>query len=295
MFGGRMSIPPDFHRGYFMPELPEVETVANQLAPLVRGRRVLALELFDPKLQAMIERPEAAAGRVIEDVRRFGKQAVIIFESDPESDGARHPLWLAVHLRMTGRLIYHTRGDAVPVPPTRARLALDRGFILFCDVRRFGTLRLIRKAEELAPGGLDPVGPDFTSAALATLLEGSRQALKPWLLRQDRLVGIGNIYASEILHAARLSPFRLGASLTPAEIRRLHQATVKILRWGIECGGTTFSDFQDAHGASGEFQKKLKVYGREGEPCRRCRTAVARVVQQSRSTFYCPACQGEND
>lgn len=277
-----------------MPELPEVETVANTLAPLARGRRVENFELFDPKLQAMIARPEAAVGRRIEDVRRFGKQAVIVFETDKAREGERSPLWLAVHLRMTGRLIFHERGDAVAAPPLRARLTLDRGHILFCDVRRFGTMRLIERAEELACGGLDPVGPDFTPAALATLMTGSRQALKPWLLRQDRLVGIGNIYAAEILHAARLSPFRPAGLLEAAEVKRLHQATVKILRWGIECGGTTFSDFQDAHGASGEFQKKLKVYGREGEPCKKCGAAVERVVQQSRSTFYCPGCQGEN-
>jgi formamidopyrimidine-DNA glycosylase len=175
----------------------------------------------------------------------------------------------------------------------RARLALDRGFILFGDVRRFGTMRLTSRAEDLVPGGLDPVGPDFTVAALAALLEGARQPLKPWLLRQDRLVGIGNIYASEILYAARLSPLREAGTLAPAEVRRLHKATVDILRWGIECGGTTFSDFADAHGASGGFQKKLAVYGKAGEPCRRCRTPIVRVVQQSRATFYCPACQGK--
>lgn len=274
-----------------MPELPEVETVANQLAPLARGRRVLRFELFDPKLQALIEHPDAAAGRIIEDVRRFGKQAVIIFKPEAGEPGRHSPLWLCVHLRMTGRLVWSERPDAIPRPPLRARLALDRGYILFGDVRRFGTMRLTRSAEDLAPGGLDPVGPDFTAPALATLLEGSRQELKPWLLRQDRLEGVGNIYASEILFAARLSPLRPAGSLAPAEIRRLHQATVKILKLGIECGGTTFSDFQNAHGLAGEFQKRLTVYGRSGEPCRRCGGAVERIVQQSRSTFYCPRCQ----
>lgn len=273
-----------------MPELPEVETVANQLAPLARGRSVAAFELFDPKLQALIARPEAAVGRVIEDVRRVGKQVVIAFEHDGAA-GPRRPLWLAVHLRMTGRLVWRAEAGGEEARPPRAILRLDRGAIVFRDVRRFGTMRLIDRPEDLVAGGLDPVGPDFTVAALTTLLEGSRQALKPWLLRQDRLVGIGNIYASEILFDARLSPLHLGGTLRRAEITRLHKSTLKILRWGIECGGTTFSDFQDAHGAAGEFQKKLKVYGRGGEPCPRCGGAVARITQQTRSTFYCPKCQ----
>jgi formamidopyrimidine-DNA glycosylase len=278
-----------------MPELPEVETVANTLAPCVRGRRVVKLELLDPKLRAMIARPEAAEGRVIEDVRRFGKQAVIVFKSEERNGGRQRPLWLAVHLRMTGRLVWRESGDVEMKPPIRARLTLDRGCVLFADVRRFGTMRLVERAEELAPDGIDPLSEAFTADALATLLAGARQQLKPWLLRQDRLVGIGNIYASEILHAARLSPLREGATLAPAEVRRLHKATIKILRWGIECGGTTFSDFQNAHGDSGGFQKKLAVYGKEGEPCRRCRAAIVRTVQQGRSTFYCPACQGEGN
>lgn len=284
-----------------MPELPEVETVANQLAPLARGRRVARFELFDPKLQAMVALPKAAVGRVIEDVRRVGKQVVIVFAHDG-ADGPHRPLWLAVHLRMTGRLVW--LDDPLPndessppsplhPPPLKARaiLTLDRGAIVFRDVRRFGTMRLIDRPEDLAPGGIDPVGPDFTPAALATLLAGSRVALKPWLLRQDRLVGIGNIYASEILFDARLSPLRPAGSLTRAEIARLHKSTLKILRWGIECGGTTFSDFQDAHGAAGEFQKMLKVYGRGGEPCPRCRRPLERLSQQNRSTFHCAKCQ----
>jgi len=123
------------------------------------------------------------------------------------------------------------------------------------------------------------------------MLADSRQEIKPWLLRQDRLTGLGNIYASEILARARLHPARLAGSLGVDEIRRLHRATVTILRRAIRHCGTTISDFQDSAGQSGDFQRFLAVYGHADDPCRRCRTKVKRMVQQGRSTFFCPVCQ----
>jgi formamidopyrimidine-DNA glycosylase len=272
-----------------MPELPEVETVARQLAPLIQGRQVLRLEIFDPKLQ--LENPQQAVGRVIQEVRRLGKQ--VLFDLQDRQEDCQ-PRWLCVHLRMTGRLIWVREAEPV-APPLRARLTLEEGFVLFKDVRRFGTMRLIGALEEIQPAGMDPFGKDFTAAALAGRLAGSAQEIKPWLLRQDRLVGLGNIYASEALFAAGLSPRRQAGSLTGKEEQRLHRAILKVLKMGIEHGGTTFSDFQDARGESGSFQRMLAVYGQAGQPCRRCRTAVTRIVQQGRSTFFCPKCQGMSD
>ena len=144
--------------------------------------------------------------------------------------------------------------------------------------------------EGAAPDGVEPLSPELTPAVYAGLLDGSAQPLKPWLLRQDRLVGLGNIYASEILHAARLSPFREAGSLDRNEVRRLHGATRRILERAIRACGTTFSDFQDARGVEGSYQRYLAVYEREGRPCRRCRAPIERVVQQQRSTYYCPQC-----
>jgi formamidopyrimidine-DNA glycosylase len=276
-----------------MPELPEVETVATQLAPLLQGRRVVRVEVLDPKLA--LHDGESAVGRVIGQVRRLGKQVVIELRAQPDSQITAEkagPLWMAVHLRMTGRLVWIPDAEPAACSHLRARLTLDQGFLLFRDARRFGTMRLVGSMECLCPAGLEPMCGDFTPGALTGLLAGSRQELKPWLLRQDRLVGLGNIYASEILFSARLDPFRLAGSLDAAEARRLHGAVRRVLKLGIECGGTTFSDFQDANGESGRFQKKLSVYGRGGEPCKRCGAPVERVVQQGRSTFYCPKCQG---
>jgi formamidopyrimidine-DNA glycosylase len=267
-----------------MPELPEVETVVRQLAPRVIGRRVRSLKIYDPKLR--VNQPQSVAGRVIGAIERIGKQ--ILMRLDDED--SRGNLWWCVHLRMTGRLIWSSE-PGPEIPPLRARLALDGGHILFKDVRRFGTMRLIKSIGELPPGGMDPLSPSFTPAALGQLLAGSRQEIKPWLLRQDRLAGVGNIYASEALFAARIHPRRLASALDSTQIRRLHHAILTILRQGIKHGGTTVSDFENARGESGGFQKRLAVYGRAGQPCRRCGAPVARIAQQSRGTFFCLNCQ----
>jgi len=267
-----------------MPELPEVETVARQLANLVVGRRAGRLVVFDPKLDAAARRD--LSGLVANRVFRLGKQVVVEFA--PEDGASRSPEWLAVHLRMTGRLIWSC-GAVRPVD-TRAALELDGGEVWFADTRRFGTLTWHRSLASAAPAGLDPTSADFTREALARLLAGRRQQMKTWLLRQDRLVGLGNIYASEILHRARISPFRKASSLKPDEVARLFLATRRVIGKAIEHCGTTFSDFQDARGVAGGFWRFLQVYDRAGEPCRRCRTPIRRVVQQQRSTYYCPGC-----
>jgi formamidopyrimidine-DNA glycosylase len=192
---------------------------------------------------------------------------------------------------MTGRLTWSAEPARVDRAHLRARFDLDRGTLLFHDTRRFGTFCWHHTAEEARPAGIDPLSPELTPARMAGLLERSRQNLKAWLLRQDRLVGLGNIYASEILHAARISPRRSADTLKDAEVRALLRSTRRVLRRAIENCGTTFSDFQDARGLTGSYQQYLAVYGRAGERCRRCRGTVRRAVQQQRSTFFCPGCQ----
>lgn len=264
-----------------MPELPEVETVARQLAPLIVGRTVRALELLDPLL-GNAPRP-SPTGRRIEAVERIGKQVVI------RLDGAPHHL--AVHLRMTGRLLYSAEPTTGRLPHLRARLRFDRGELQFVDTRRFGTFTWVAERSRLAPAGIDPTGEGFSEVALRALLHRSPTALKVWLLRQDRLVGVGNIYASEICFEAGLSPFRAAGRLSRAESSRLHHAVRQVLTRAIEHSGTTFSDFQDAHGLTGSYQRYLKVYEREGQPCRRCGTTIRRRQQAQRSTYWCPRCQ----
>jgi len=264
-----------------MPELPEVETVVRQLDPLVTGRRLVAVEILDPKL----EREDLCdlRGR-IESIFRTGKRIAI------EVGGPKHA-WMAFHLRMTGRLIYNYGIPDERPKDLRAMLVLDRGALLFKDVRRFGTITIHAEPGDLRAAGMEPLADEFTSKALAALLSGSSQALKVWLMRQDRLAGLGNIYASEILFGAGLAPTRKAGSLDWAEVKGLHRATRSVLRRAIQKCGTTFSDFQDARGEMGSFQDCLMVYGRQGLECRKCGAEIQRIVQAQRSTFFCPVCQ----
>jgi formamidopyrimidine-DNA glycosylase len=275
-----------------MPELPEVETVARQLAPRLAGRAVHSLRVLDPRLRAG-RRVPAVGGRTVTSVRRSGKRVLIGFSPAVRASGgaASRPLVLAVHLRMTGRLIWYERFPEKP-GHLRARFRLDEGELLFQDVRRFGTFDWYADEDEAAPRAIDPLDPGLTPAVLGELLAGSTQPLKQWLLRQDRLVGLGNIYASEILWVARLSPFAAAGSLGRGEVGRLHRAVRGVLGRAIEACGTTFSDFQDARGEEGSFGPRLAVYDRAERSCRRCRGTVERRVQQQRSTYWCPRCQG---
>jgi len=269
-----------------MPELPEVETIARQLAPLLVGRRVRDLTVLDPRLRTA---PALRlAGRKIEAVSRSGKRVLVRFSG---ARAGKDPLWLTVHLRMTGRLIWLDAGSRLDRAHLRARMRLDRGALAFYDTRRFGTFEWFRSAEAARPDGIDPLSAELTPVRLRALFGTSRQGIKPWLLRQDRLVGLGNIYASEILHAARIAPGREVRTLDEDESSRLCRAMRAILRRAIRACGTTFSDFQDSHGEIGSYQRFLAVYDREGEPCPRCRRPVVREVQQQRSTFWCQGCQ----
>jgi formamidopyrimidine-DNA glycosylase len=269
-----------------LPELPEVETVARSLAPLIEGRQLQRTQVLD---RARLELPtRRLARRELSRVFRVGKEVLLELRS-----AAGQALWLGVHLRMTGRLLWRPAADAAELPHLRVVFELAGGQLVFQDTRRFGTLRLYDSLADAQPAGLDPTSSAFTVAALTELLaRGSgKQLLKPWLLRQDRLVGLGNIYAAEIPHHAGLDPRRAVGSLSRAEITRLHRAICEVLAAAIEACGTTFSDFQSGRGVTGSYQQYLRVYGREGESCPRCGQIVQRLVQQQRSTFFCQGCQ----
>jgi formamidopyrimidine-DNA glycosylase len=288
-----------------MPELPEVETVVRQLQQVLRRRTLLELEILDRKLKHLP--PEDVRGCRVVRVCRLGKQ--IVFELSREKAAERR--YLAVHLRMSGCLFWkasasQTRRRAGAQLMAFQRKTLSRldgakylravfwftgGSVCFADPRRFGTIRLARDIAQFEPRGLDPLSEQFSDQMLAGLLRGSKQPIKPWLLRQDRLVGIGNIYASEILFAARIDPRRAVGALGREEIRALRVATKKVLLRAILANGTTFSDFQDTAGDAGNYGRFLRVYGRESEDCRRCRLPLSRIVQQGRSTYFCDHCQ----
>ncbi|MFN8389065.1 MAG: bifunctional DNA-formamidopyrimidine glycosylase/DNA-(apurinic or apyrimidinic site) lyase [Bdellovibrionota bacterium] len=279
-----------------MPELPEVETVVRQLRPLLVGRILQSIAVHDRKLAHAVRIPIGT-----EVFRVFRRAKYVVFELHQPGTS---PVFLAVHLRMTGALIWSSdgaspTGETIPLlhqvsltkKHLRFELTMDGGKLRFYDPRRFGTVELFL-SEELVPcKGLEPFSPQFTDEELTRLLKRSKQRIKTWLLRQDRLVGIGNIYASEILFEAGIAPGKRTDRLKRAQISQLRLATLNILERAIENCGTSFSDFRDATGSAGGFQQFLRVYEREGELCRHCSTKIKRVVEQQRSTYYCPQCQ----
>lgn len=272
-----------------MPELPEVETVASQLAPLIVGQTIDEVHIVDDKLD-FCGLAQLCQKRIV-NVYRLGKQVVFDLAGGRRKEPDLH---LGVHLRMTGRLFYHPLEAPLP-HHVRSWFRLTRGKLVFSDVRRFGTMRVEQTRNAFAPLGIDPTSDQFSVPRLRKLLSEAAQEIKVWLLRQDRLVGLGNIYASEILFAARIHPRRIARSLSRDEIRRLHRQTKRVLKRAIACAGTTFSDFQDTKGQSGGFARFLKVYGREHEPCRCCRHPLERITQQGRATFFCPVCQSGDE
>jgi formamidopyrimidine-DNA glycosylase len=272
-----------------MPELPEVETIRAGLVQRVAGRRFTGVHLLWP---GCVDRPDPETfrgelvGRQIEGLDRRGK--FLIFRLD-------HQHFLVVHLRMTGRLSLRDRG-APRHPHLRAVLSLDDGHELhFEDQRKFGRLYLARDAPELdgllAKVGPEPLLPSFTRDRFRSLLQGRQARLKPLLLDQRFIAGLGNIYVDEALFRAGLHPLRRAGSLTPAEIDRLYDGVVEALRQGIGNRGTTLASYRDAWGAAGLNQERLLVFRRHGRPCPRCARPIEKIRVAGRGTHLCPHCQ----
>jgi formamidopyrimidine-DNA glycosylase len=272
-----------------MPELPEVETIRADLERRIVGRRIGRVELLWPGCVARPSPEEVCAelpGHRIEGAGRRGKFLVL----DLDRDAA-----LTVHLRMTGRLRL-PRPDEERPKHLRAAIALDDGHELwFEDQRKFGRLYFTRSAAELTDLlrklGPEPLEAAFTRDALAELLNGRRAQLKPLLLNQAFVAGLGNIYVDEALFRAKLHPLKRSDSLRTREVTALHEAIVHALRQGIVNRGTTLSDYRDAWGTAGMNRERLLVFRREGKPCPRCGTPIEKIRVAQRGTHYCPACQ----
>ncbi|HEX8178493.1 MAG TPA: bifunctional DNA-formamidopyrimidine glycosylase/DNA-(apurinic or apyrimidinic site) lyase [Pyrinomonadaceae bacterium] len=275
-----------------MPELPEVELVARSLDRLVRQRRVVAAKLLQPTI-APETTPRAFArslrGRRIEGVGRRGK--LIVFE-------LAGGLFLLTHLRMTGRFLLLPTEAALP-KHTHAILYLDdERRLVFSDQRRFGRMRLVRAAElphlrqwrALAP---EPFSAEFTPAYLRGVFARTQRALKEVLLDQTKVTGLGNIYAAEVMFLAGVHPQAIAAHITPRRLPRLHSAIRAVLNEAITHGSTLNVDPEDIDGSyyAGGYHGRWRVYDRAGEPCARCGSAIRRIVQAKRSTYFCPRCQ----
>jgi len=271
-----------------MPELPEVETIARGLRGPLMGRQITGVHVGWENLVArptVEEFKRRLVGQRILGVKRRGKYLVVALSSGQS---------LIVHLRMTGRLLIKNRGDELD-KHDHLIFELDDGKELrFNEVRKLGRVYLVDDEDEiLGELGPEPLGDDFTLADFAALLSGRRGMIKPLLLNQRFMAGIGNIYADEALFAARIHPERRTDTLTVEEIERLYRAIRQVLAQGIQNRGTTISDYLDAEGREGENQEYLEVFRRAGQPCPRCGTPIERTVVGGRGTYFCPKCQSQ--
>lgn len=273
-----------------MPELPEVETVRRTLQSKLTGLKFTGAQVLLPK---MIRTPEPDEFKeIIKDktilkISRRGKYLLINL-----SDGYT----LAVHLRMTGRLVYCT-GDKPATKHTHVVLHLNNGSQLhYTDIRQFGRLWLVPTSSmgDLAGYkdlGIEPLDELFTRDFLKKELRRRHARIKPLLLDQTFIAGLGNIYTDEALHRAKINPERLATTLSPREVAHLHHAIRDVILEGIDNRGTTFRDFADGDGRAGSYQELLRVYNRENSPCHHCGQPIARKKVGGRSSYYCPSCQ----
>jgi formamidopyrimidine-DNA glycosylase len=274
-----------------MPELPEVETIANGLNKRVAGDRVDSVWVGskpEPLKSSAAEISRALEGAQVVRVRRVGKHIVFDLDSG-KNDSGKNPgsrQWI-VHLGMTGRMLVTAPETEVPKHTHLvARLASGRE-LRFVDPRRFGRLE-VRDTSFSGPGA-EPlqIGPE----EFAQLFHRSKAPVKAALLNQKLLHGVGNIYADEALFRARIRPRRRANTLKRDELRKLHSAIQKVLQAAIAAGGSSISDYVDADGEAGFFQIQHRAYGREGKPCMTCKTPIKKIVVAGRGTHYCPTCQ----
>ncbi len=272
-----------------MPEMPEVETIARKLRRTIVGKSIAEVRLSGLPLRRPVGNDfgRILVGKTIRRIHRRGKY--LIAELNPKS-------FLVIHLGMSGRLLYS--GDpSEPAKHTHATIRFsDASEVQYRDHRRFGLLTTyevtrLGRIPEILLLGKDPLDHGFTAAWFRPLLRTSRREIKSFLLDQHKVAGLGNIYVCEALYQARIRPRRRCCTLTDDETRSLVRAIRKVIRLAVRNRGTSFSDFMDSDGELGRNQDFLRVFQKEGENCRRCRTPIRRLRQGNRSSFYCPGCQ----
>ncbi len=272
-----------------MPELPEVETVRRTLQQLIVGKRI---ERVTVRLARIIQYPEpepfchALIGQTFREVGRRGK--FLRFLLDDVS--------LVSHLRMEGRYGVYDSSEAVETHTHVIFHFDDNTELRYKDVRQFGTMHLFPLGSEferppLLKLGQEPLDPGFTLALFSKIMKKRSTKIKPLLLNQAYIVGIGNIYVDESLFQARIHPERIANSLTNVELKRLYRSIIDILTQAVEAGGSSIKSYVNGQGEMGMFQQQLLIYGRKQEPCSRCGGPIEKTVVAGRGTHYCPHCQ----
>jgi formamidopyrimidine-DNA glycosylase len=271
-----------------VPELPEVETIRGQLAPLVEGRTLVRMEILDARWSRPLhpqELADALEGRRVESLGRRGKYLLWSFSEEA---------YLVQHLRMTGSVLLEPDPE-----PVHARVRLDfepKRRLVIVDPRRFGTGELLLGEEALERFfatrlGIEPMQEAFTGEHLRTIARGRVAPIKAFLLDQRQIAGVGNIYADEALFRARIHPRRPAGRLTRPQYALLRDSINDALRAGIDARGASIDDFRHVDGVRGAFQNQFLVHLREGEPCVRCGRTIVKMVVGGRGTYVCEHCQ----
>jgi formamidopyrimidine-DNA glycosylase len=273
-----------------MPELPEVETIRRDLENLIQGKAIKDIRLYYDGFIKYPGKDEFVANLTGKKVRATGRRGKYLFLHLSEGFS------LVVHLRMTGRILYHPQGAPPDKHTHGVFLFAGGGELHFHDVRKFGTMWLITSETLCCITGLAALGPEpleeeFSAGGLCQQCQKTRSSIKSLLLSQKAAAGIGNIYADEALFRAGLNPERPADSLNRGEVEKLWAAIREVLQEGLKARGTSMRDYRDATGSSGSFQDFLKVYGHKGKPCPRCGCMIERKKIVGRSSHYCPACQ----
>jgi formamidopyrimidine-DNA glycosylase len=295
-----------------MPELPEVESVKRSLKPYLIGKVIKSVAVREPKLvssagtkrvvddQKTSEFVKVPVGQKIVDVDRVAKNILIVLESGNV---------IHIHLKMTGQLVFRDVDQQVggghPIPISESTLPnkhthiifeLSKGTLFYNDIRKFGYVLLEKDLAQLKKNlikkhGMDPLSEEFDVDKLRDLLQNSKKKIKTFLLDQDKIAGLGNIYVDESLFASGIHPLRVAGRLSSKEIEGLRNNIVDILSKAIEMGGSSVANYILADGSRGTYAREHKVYKKAGQPCTVCKTPLQKIVVGSRGTVFCPKCQ----
>ena len=288
-----------------MPELPEVETIRLGLAKYLVGHRIEKVDVRLPKI-VHGDVKNIIGGKVI-DVRRFGKGLVIDLDNNYS---------IAIHIKLTGQLIYRGPnlkekvklskkvGESIPNKWTHVIFHLDRGgFLYYNDLRQFGWIKIVESSKLKDLSFFRDLGPEppiaqalgvkplLTLGRFKKIVSSSNSYIKPLLMDQKKIGGIGNIYANDALFDAGVDPKRKAKSLSEDEIKKLYDSILKVLKLGLKTGGATELNFVNVLGEEGHYQKHFLVYAREGQKCKRCGGIIKKIKLAGRGTYYCPDCQ----
>jgi formamidopyrimidine-DNA glycosylase len=268
-----------------MPELPEVQTIVDGLNGVILHDRLVKLEILNKKTLSNKD-GESLIGQKLKNIFRIGKYIILDFDSR----------FLVVHLRMTGQFFYFPqKSEFESKKSDRVYFYFSKGILVFRDIRKFGTMKVVTQYEEALPKlGIDPLSKEFTQEALSSLLSRSKSILKSFLLRQDSIAGLGNIYVDEALYHAGIHPLSVTSKLSLDAIKKLHHSIIHVLKKGLQSGGTSLGggigNYKHVNG-EGKNQEDLLVYGRKNGLCKVCHHALEKQTIAGRGTTFCPNCQ----